>query len=464
MIKSNALAWIDTHKNQLSDMAKKIWDNPEESTNEFYASNLQKEYLKRQGFKIIDYADIPTGFVAEYGNGRPIFGLLGEYDALKNLSQEASTNRNVILEGGAGHGCGHNLLGVGCLGAAVAIKEQIKENNLKGTVRYYGCPAEEILLGKVQMAQQGAFDDLDACLTWHPSSFTMPWAGSLLSLRSAKFKFKGISSHAGAAPHMGRSALDAVELMNVGANYMREHVEEQNRIHYIITNGGFEPNTVPAEGEVWYNVRAPKREIADETFQWLIDIAKGAAQMTQTTLSSVDIISGCHEVLSNQVLVNQIGKNMQEIGIPEYTKEDREFAAEISSMFDDSQKRKGLESNFIPLSFLGESLHECISQPLDAGQSLKASTDVGDVSWITPLAMFGVATWPLGTSAHTWQTTAASGSSIGFHAMHYAAKVMAATLVDLYTDEELLTKVKEEFSESTRGYEYVSVFDQYLEV
>lgn len=464
MFKDLIIQWIDQHSKELTDMAKKIWENPEISSQEFYASNLQKDYLKNQGFTIIEYADIPTAFMAEYGSGQPIVGLLGEYDALKNLSQAASPILKVIEEGGAGHGCGHNLLGVGCLGSAVAIKSLMEQQKLPGTIRYYGCPAEETVLGKVHMAEQGAFDDLDAAITWHPSSFTMPWAGSLLSVRSAKFAFTGKSAHAGSAPHMGRSALDAVELMNVGANYMREHVEEQNRIHYIITKGGYEPNTVPAEAEVWYNVRAPKRAIADETFSWLISIAKGAAMMTQTSLSSVDIISGTHEVLPNQTMVERIGQHMQALGGPAFTDEDRAFAKTISQAFDESQKEKGLQSNFIPLSFMDHFLHEGVSRPLDAGQSLKASTDVGDVSWITPLAMFGVATWPLGTAAHTWQTTAASGSDIGFHAMHYASKVMALTLADLLTDQELLAEVKEEFAKSTKGYKYTSVFEQYSEV
>lgn len=441
-------------------MARKIWENPEECLKERFACGLQKDYLRKQGFTITEYKDIPTGFMAEYGEGKPILGLLGEYDALKNLSQDTCAERKILKEGAPGHGCGHNLLGTACLGAAVAVKELIEAKKIKGTIRYYGCPAEEMLLGKVLMAKQGVFDDLDACLTWHPSSGTMPWAGSLLSLRSAIFSFEGKSAHAGAAPHMGRSALDAVELMNVGANYMREHVQEQNRIHYIITEGGIEPNTVPAKASVWYNVRAPKRETVSETFNWLVEIAKGAAMMTQTKLSEIKIISGCYEVLPNQTLSRLLGKNMNEIGAPQFTDEDRKLAKEISSMFDISQKQKGLEGNFIPMSYIDQYLHEGVEPSHDFGQSLKASTDVGDVSWITPLAMFGVATWPLGAAAHTWQTVAASGSGIGFHAMHYAAKVMAASIVDLCTDSDLLNQAQKEFSEATSTQKYISVFSE----
>ncbi|OYQ78075.1 hypothetical protein B9T19_08390 [Ignatzschineria sp. F8392] len=464
MIKEKIVLNINKNKDSLTIIAKKIWENPELFLEEFYASNLQKEYLKSHGFKIIEYENLPTAFMAEYGKEGPILGLLGEYDALKNLSQEASSHRNPLQENGAGHGCGHNLLGVGCIGAALAIKEQIEKGEIKGIIRYYGCPAEEVLIGKALMAKQGAFHDLDACLTWHPSSFTMPWAGSLLSMISAKFSFEGKSSHAGSAPHMGRSALSAVELMNTGTNYMREHIDEQSRIHYIITKGGIEPNTVPAQAEVWYNIRAPKREIADEIFQWLNDIAKGAALMTQTKISKVELVSGCYEVLTNQTLVKLIEQNMNTLGGPEYGDDARVFAKEISEKFTRSEKIKGLESNFIPLSFIDQYLHEKTSSPLDFDKYFKASTDVGDVSWITPTAMFGVATWPLGTAAHTWQTTAASGSSIGFSAMIFASKVMATTLVDLYQNEGLLNIVKDEFNKNTSGHVYNSIFDKKIEL
>lgn len=460
MLKQSAISWVDSHQEELTDIAGKIWENAEECGKEQYACSLQKDYLERNGFRIVEYADIPTGFMAEYGHGKPVLGVLGEYDALKNLSQEVSAEQKAIKEGAPGHGCGHNLLGVGCLGAAVAVKQLIESGSLTGTVRYYGCPAEEALLGKILMARQKAFDDLDACFAWHPSSITMPWAGSLLSIISAVFSFKGVGAHAGSAPHMGRSALDAVELMNVGANYMREHIQEQNRVHYIIKDGGIEPNTVPAYASVWYNVRAPKRAVAAETFRWLTDIAKGAAMMTQTELQKIEIISGCYEVLPNQTLVGLLEQNMRNIGAPSFTNEDREFAAKLSGGLEKAQKAKGLESNFIPMTYMDKSLHEGVEPSHDFGQSLKASTDVGDVSWITPLAMFGVATWPLGVAAHTWQSTAASGSGIGFHAMHYAAKVIAASLVDLYTDSDALSRAQAEFRDAAGEKPYISIFDE----
>jgi aminobenzoyl-glutamate utilization protein B len=458
MLHEQTSTWIDANASTLTDIARKIWENPEEVLKETYACNLQKQYLKDQGFEITESKSTNTGFMASYGKGKPVLGLLGEYDALKNLSQDSCAQRRPLQEGGPGHACGHNLLGVGCLGAAVAIKQLIAKGELQGTIRYYGCPAEEMLIGKTMMAQEGLFEDLDASLAWHPSSITMPWAGSLLSLYSAVFTFTGRSSHAGAAPHAGRSALDAVELMNVGANYMREHVLDQNRIHYIITNGGTEPNTVPAEAAVWYNVRAPKKAIAQDTFRWLTEIAKGAAMMTQTTLSQIKVISGCYEVLTNQTLVKLLEKNMHAIGQPSYTDEDRAFAKAISSGYDAISKEKGLESNFIPLSFMDKFLHEGVEPAHDVGKSLKASTDLGDVSWITPTAMFGVATWPLGVLAHTWQATASSGSGVGFHAMHYASKVLAASLAELYTDKSLLEAAKAEFAKATNGHKYTPVF------
>ncbi|MCL1993238.1 MAG: amidohydrolase [Spirochaetes bacterium] len=460
MLKQKTAEWVDRNADDLTDMARQIWENPEEVLKETFACELQKEYLKRQGFDITVNDKIPTAFVASFGRGKPVLGLLGEYDALKKLSQAVSAERQPLKEGGHGHACGHNLLGVGCLGAVVAVKELIEKGELAGTVRYYGCPAEELLVGKTLMAREGMFDGLDAALSWHPSPMTMPWAGSLLALYSAEFTFAGKSAHAGSAPHAGRSALDAVELMNVGANYMREHVLDQNRIHYIVTNGGIEPNTVPAEASVWYNVRAPKKTIAQDTFRWLVQIAQGAAMMTQTTLSDVKIISGCYEVLPNQTLVKVLEKNMHETGAPKFTYNDREFAKKISGGYDRGAKEKGLESNFVPLSFMDSFLHEGIEPAHDFGKSLKASSDAGDVSWIAPFAMFGAAAFPLGTSPHTWQATASSGSGIGFHAMHFAAKVLAGALVDLYCDPGILQKAKEEFESATGGKRYVSVFDE----
>jgi len=460
MLKEKAVAWVEKNTDTLTNIAQQIWENPEEVLKENFACALQKEYLKKQGFEITTNEKMPTAFMASFGKGKPVLGVLGEYDALKNLSQAVSAERRPIKEGAPGHGCGHNLLGTGCLGAAMAIKTLIESGDLKGTIRYYGCPAEELLVGKTLMAQAGMFDDIDASLTWHPSSVSMPWGGSLLSLYSAVFTFKGIASHAGSAPHSGRSALDAVELMNVGANYMREHILDQNRIHYIITNGGAEPNTVPAEAAVWYNVRAPKKAIARDTFKWLTEIAHGAAMMTQTKLAEIKIISGCYELLSNQTLVKVIEKNMREVGPPKFNDEDRAFAKQISQAYDKIAKEKGLESNFIPMSFMDSYLHEEIESPHDFGRSLKASSDVGDVSWIAPLAMFGATTFPLGTQAHTWQATASTGSGIGFHGMHFASKVLACSLIDMYTDSAILEAAKAEFAKETIGKKYVPVFEE----
>jgi len=460
MLKQKAIDIIDGNSEAMVSMSRTLWENPEEPMKETFACETQKGYLRKQGFRIIENKEIPTAFIAEYGDGKPVFGLLGEYDALKDLSQKISAEKSIIQEGAPGHGCGHNLLGVACLGAAVAIKELIEKKEICGTIRYYGCPAEEMILGKVLMARVGMFDDLDACLAWHPSSMTMPWAGSHLSIYSAIFSFTGKGAHAGSSPHLGRSALDAVELMNVGANYMREHIPEQNRVHYIITKGGVEPNTVPAEASVWYNVRSLNKEMAHETFRWLAEIAKGAAMMTQTTLSGIKIISGAYEVLSNQTLVKVIEENMTALGAPGFTDEDRSFAKAISEKFDRPQKENAFRSNFIPASLMDAYLHEGVEPPHDFGMTLKASTDAGDVSWITPFAMFGVATWPLGVVAHTWQATAASGSGIGFHAMLFAAKVMAASLIDIYTNESILEKAKTEFAESTKGKKYIAALDE----
>ena len=295
MSKSNMTKWMDENKAKFSDLAKQIWEHPELGYNESFASSLQIKTLEEAGFKVTSgIGDIPTAFVAEYGNGKPVIGILGEFDALPGLSQQVTPNMNPVVPNGPGHGCGHNLLGTAGVTAVIALKERMEAEMLPGTIRYYGCPAEELLSGKTFMARAGVFDDLDCALTWHPGTVNTTANFRMQALTAIEFYFSGRTAHAGAAPHLGRSALDAVELMNVGANYLREHVLDGTRIHYQITNGGMAPNVVPDKASVYYFLRAADRKQVDELEERLIKVAEGAAMMTETSVRW-EIKAGCYE-------------------------------------------------------------------------------------------------------------------------------------------------------------------------
>lgn len=456
MSKAVVLGIIEQQAQMLCDAALSIWSKPELAFREAFAAELQTSILRHAGFRITaGIAQMPTAFLAEYGEGKPIIGVLGEYDALGSLSQKVSSTRESAVEGGNGHGCGHNLLGTGCVGAALAIQKALQSGAVTGTIRYYGCPAEEIVAGKVFMARAGVFNDLDACLYWHPASMNTVLGCSFLAMNSARFRFHGIAAHAAAAPHLGRSALDAVELMNVGANYLREHIPEQARIHYVITNGGAAPNVVPEEAEVWYYVRAPKRGTVDEIFCRLLDIAKGASLMTGTTFESA-LESACYEVLPNDSLGEVIMRNMFTLGGPRYSEPDRAFARALADSFGPGQKERVMEGYFAPPELLAATLHEGVVKNRDSGRVMSGSVDVGDVSYLVPFAQFTTAAWPVGTAPHTWQATAASGSGIGLQAMLFAAKTLACTIYDLLSDLSSIDAAKREFAEATANFRYES--------
>ena len=301
--KQDVIRWLDTHEGRFTAMSDAIWAHPEVAWQEFRSSRLQADFLAAEGFRITwDLGGISTAFVAEWGTGRPVLGFLGEYDALAGLSQKKQPTEDPAVPGGPGHGCGHNLLGTGCLAAALAFKEWLAATGSKGTVRYYGCPAEEQISGKTFMARAGAFDGLDAALNYHPDRVNMPGKGSQIGVYDFVFRFHGRSAHAGGAPHQGRSALDAVELMNVGVNYLREHVTEKTRIHYVITDGGRLPNVVPDQAEVWYFVRAHKRSELDAVAARVRKVAQGAALMTETTLEE-RFRGACSNVLNRWLRV-----------------------------------------------------------------------------------------------------------------------------------------------------------------
>jgi len=455
-LEEKALDFLGVNEDKLVALAKSIWEHPELGVQETYASQLLCEQLKEAGFSVeMGVGQMPTAFVASWGEGKPIIGILGEYDALPSLSQKISTTQDPIEEDGPGHGCGHNLLGVGALGAALAVKAAMEENHVEGTIRYYGCPAEETLVGKVYMARDGVFDDLDAAITWHPAFANSLWASSALALNSFKVNFHGRASHAGGSPEMGRSALDGVQLMDVGVNYMREHIIKDARVHCVITDGGRAPNVVPPYAQVWYYVRAPKREQVEKIYAWMLDIAKGASLMTETTYD-VEFLTGCYNILPNDVIGDLLMEKLKEVGAPQFTEEEKAFAKQLQETFPPGSIEKSLEHYKMTREEVGDPLCEKAIEPYDKGEVMGGSTDVGDVSHIAPTAQLTTCCEALGTPGHSWQTVVASGSSIGFKGMMVAAKVLALTALDLETKPELLQAAREEFEKSTAGKKYVS--------
>jgi aminobenzoyl-glutamate utilization protein B len=458
MIKNTIIETIDNYENELIDLTKKIWDNPEIAYNEKFASNLQREYLQSKGFIIKPVEGLETAFIAEYEQGEPVVGFMGEYDALSGLSQKVSSEKSPVNEGAAGHACGHNLLGVGSLGAALGVKEIIEKEGFKGTVRYYGCPAEEELSGKVFMAQKGVFKDLSCAFSWHPFDMNFPFYAGTNANYSVKFRFHGTSAHAAQAPHNGRSALDAVELMNVGANYLREHVKTSMRIHYVITHGGERPNIVPPFAENWYFVRGPKASDIKDALERLIDIAKGAALMTGTK-AEYEVLSGTYDFMANIELTKLIEKNMELVGAPKYAKEDYEFAEKVAATMSKEQRISVIKGFGGDASLVEKALHDELGGVNQHNLSSGGSLDIGDISYMVPTAQLSAAAWPLGIPAHTWQSCAASGGGTGFKAMIMAAKVMASTAYDVIVDDTILQSAWNEHKKNTYGKEYKSLME-----
>ncbi len=445
MNKEDLYNYLDSRNRDFYSLADKIWENPEPAYGEKIASDLLRETLKNEGFLIKEITDMPTAFIAEYGEGLPIIGLTGEYDSLDGLSQTREPEPMARVETNYGHGCGHNMLGTASAAAAIAAKEMLKSSKLPGTVRFYGCPAEERLSGKVLMAQKGVFDDLDACLTWHPSSLNTVWGCRFLAFNSVRFHFTGRAAHAAASPESGRSALDAVELMNIGANYLREHIPDAARLHYSITDGGGEPNIVPAKASVWYYLRAPERHQVEDVFKRLVKVAQGAAMMTETAVE-YELDAACYDVMPNDVLGRLLLKNLKAAGSPDYDSADEEYARKLSHEFTPERKETSLKGLFAPLSLKNQIVHKGILENKDQGKVMAGSTDLGDVSRITPTAQFTTATWPIGTASHSWQASAASGSSLGYKGMMLAAKVLGGSLWDLFHEgTKLLKDAREEF-------------------
>ena len=448
MSKSTIFDRIDDEEPRLTEIADHLWNNPELGLHEEESAARLIEALAAEGFDIErGVGGMPTAFVATYGSGEPKIGILGEYDALPGLSQDVSAEKDPIEEGGPGHGCGHNLFGTAGVGAVIALSEAIDEGEVEGTVVFYGCPAEETLVGKTYMARAGVFDDLDAALTWHPGTLSTPRMGSSNALNSLVFTFEGVSAHAAGAPESGRSALDGVELLNTGVEYMREHITDDARIHYAITNGGQAPNVVPSEATVWYFVRAPEREEVERNTEWLRDIAGAAATMSQTDVSE-RFLTGCYDYRANEVVTDVIWENMREIGPIDYDEADHDFAADLKATVPDD--RIDAQLSDVPDELYEEVREESLyPEPIeafDADQQSHGSTEVGDVSWITPTGQFRGATWPVGAPGHSWQVVAANGD-FGRKGITFAAKVLAGATYDLLTDPERLRAARAEFDD-----------------
>jgi aminobenzoyl-glutamate utilization protein B len=456
----DSLQWIDDNRDSLISAADQVWAYAETLYKEEQSAALLSGMLEEYGFSVErGVAGIPTAFVAEYGSGGPVIGILGEYDALPGLSQDRVPYRKPLQEGGNGHGCGHNLFGVACLAAATSVKQAIESGAVKGTIRFYGCPAEEGGSAKTFMARDGLFNDADLCLTWHPGQFNSVMAENMLATVKALFRFRGKTAHAAMDPYNGRSALDAVELMNVGVNFLREHMLPDARIHYIITNGGGAVNVVPDFAESMYLVRAPLPGQLAELFERVKDVARGAALMTGTQ-HEVDVRTGTSNLLLNDTLIEVLQQKLEQIPPPHYDDAELEFAREVARTFPptsaaDSLTRLGPDGRKAVEALQGAPLADNVMPLHRTDAVMHASSDVGDVTWVTPTGQIGTVCHAIGTPGHSWQLTAQGGMSIGHKGMLYAGKVLGAAALELLQKPELVRKARAEFEAIIRVRPYV---------
>jgi aminobenzoyl-glutamate utilization protein B len=439
--KQFVVAEIEKDKSTYIDIARQIWGFAELGYKETKSASLLEQLLSSNEFKVEKgVAGIPTAFVASYGNGKPVIAILGEYDALPGLSQDSVPVRKALEDGGSGQGCGHNLFGAASSAAAIAVKDWIKANHISGTIRFYGTPAEEGGGAKVYMAREGLFSDVDIVLHWHPSSANNANAESSLAVKTGYFRFYGKSAHSAASPENGRSALDAVESMDLMVNMMREHIPSDARIHYVITNGGKAANVVPDFAEVEYYVRHPDVKQVLAIWERVVKSAEGAAMGTGTTMK-YEVITGLYNILPNEPLGKLMYNNLLKTGGVQYDSREMKFAETIQTSFDYA----------VPLPTAAESI-----KPFQLG-SFPASSDVGDISWQVPTVGLGTATWVPGTSAHSWQAVATNGMSIGFKGMINAAKTLAMTAVDLYTNPALIVEAKADWQKRRGDFQYKSL-------
>ena len=455
---------IDEKAPLLTELSDKIWEYAELSMLEYKSTAAYVQVLNEEGFEVTEnLCNIPTAFSGSFGSGRPVIGILGEYDALSGLSQVAgATEKTPLEENGCGQGCGHNLLGAGALGAAIAIKEAIKAGELTGTVIFYGCPGEEGCAGKTFMAREGIFKALDAAITWHPGDTNEIMYGSNAACMQVEYTFTGLAAHAAGNPWSGRSALDAAELMNVGVQFLREHMSPKASVHYSISDaGGISPNVVQPIAKLIYMVREETVQKAKALLKRVDNIAKGAALMTDTQVTCRQI-DGTASTLSNQVIENVLHANLSAAPLPEYSEDEIIYAKQLRATYDTSMlpgtrtyedlkvKKFVLEQTVngtLPINNFVFPHTPC--NPFSPG-----STDVGDVSWLTPTAQFSAVTWPSGSPGHSWQNVSCGKTSIAHKGMLYAAKALAGAAADLMTQPQLLTDAKEEFAISAaEGYD-----------
>jgi aminobenzoyl-glutamate utilization protein B len=433
------LAAVDARGAHYGDVAKQIWGFAEVGYQEVKSSALLQQELRAAGFAVkAGVAGMPTGFVAEVGRGRPVIAIIGEFDALPGLSQDTTPEAKPLVAGAPGHGCGHHLFGTGAVAAAVAVKEWMAANGVQGTLRFYGTPAEEGGSGKVYMVRDGLFDDVDAAVTWHPGDRNAVAGTSSLANVSGKFRFRGVSAHAAASPELGRSALDGVEGMNAMVNLLREHVPQETRIHYVITNGGRAPNVVPDFAEVYYYVRHPDNAVVGDVWERVTNAAKGAALGTGTTYE-LEVTGAVYNLLINETLAKVQQRALERVGGYAYTPQERAWAARLQKTL--ARSNEALEST-------------ARVRPLDlASPAGGGSTDVGDVSWRVPTVQLDAATWVPGTPAHSWQAVAAGGTSIGTRGMLVAAKTRALTAAELFVSPATLAAAKAELDRK-RGADF----------
>lgn len=443
---------IEARRQRLTDISDQIWEYAETRFQEQRSAELLCLALEDEGFVVErGVGGLETAFIGTFGSGKPVIALLGEYDALSGLSQQAGTAVQQPVEpGGNGHGCGHNLLGTGALGAAFALKQLMQEQGLSGTVRYYGCPAEEGGSGKTFMARAGLFDDVDSAVTWHPFDYHSVMSVHTLANYQYYYKFKGRSAHAAAAPHLGRSALDAVELMNMGVNYLREHIVQEARIHYAITDtGGRSPNVVQSQAEVLYLIRAPHVSQAAEIVERVHDVARGAALMTGTEVEIV-FDKACSEIVPSRTLEQVMLEQFSQFPVPEHTDDEIALAQAVRDTLTEQEKQVSwqLPASQRNLAIATEVL------PYQHGQMLYGSTDVSDVSWITPTVQCTTACFANSTAAHSWQWVTLGKTPIAHKGMLYASQIMAATALELVKRPELLEDARRELDERLQGRAY----------
>ncbi|MFP2996540.1 amidohydrolase [Spongiivirga sp. MCCC 1A20706] len=436
---------VENHKTDLIAISDQIWEAAEIAFQEKKSSKLLADYAEQNGFRVErGVAEMPTAFVATYGSGSPVIGILGEFDALPGISQKTKPTKDPLVPGGNGHGCGHNLFGTGSLGAAIAVKELIAAGKLKGTVKFYGTPAEEKFFGKIWMVKAGLFDGVDAVMDWHPSATTKADVQSTLALVDFIVEFNGQAAHASADPWNGRSASDALELYTTGINYYREHIKPTVRIHYHIQDGGQVVNVVSDYSKIWVRVRDTKREGMMPVYERVQKMAEGAAIMANTDYK-ISLVSGIYEILVNRSGGEAMQKNLEMLGPISYTEEEEAFGKKIQEMT--GKKQIGMDSSINPLE-------ETLENPGGG------STDVGDVSWVVPVVRMGATVAPKDTPWHSWAVVACGGMSIGHKGMIQASNALAMTMVDLYEDPKLLKRVKDEFKKRKGNTVYESIIPE----